>query len=155
MVLVHSSCWVDAACLAVWAGRVTEPSPAAASQARPTGRLASVLLLLLLLLLPAAVVAAGSAWNCAVPGLEVCLASNPDLLRFHLRGAAAQKPGLEEVAVDAVVEVQVVSLALPVFQEQWAAAMVGLALGSPPFYSVASQAVELAVPAAPAVAVPF
>jgi uncharacterized membrane protein len=58
---------------------------------------------------------------------------------------------LEEVAVGAVVEVQVVSLALPVFLEQWAAVMVGLVLGSLPSYSVVSQAVGLAVVAAPAV----
>jgi len=79
------------------------------------------------------------------------LVSTPDQLRFHLRGAAARKPGLEEVAVGAVVEVQVVSLALPVFLEQWAAVMVGLVLESPPSYSVVSQAVGLAVVAAPAV----
>ena len=145
---MHSSCLVDAACLAAWAGQVREPSPAAALQVHPTDPLASVLLLLLL---PAAVVAAGSAWNCAVPGLEECLVSTPDQLRFHLRGAAARKPGLEEVAVGAVVEVQVVSLALPVFLEQWAAVMVGLVLGSLPSYSVVSQAVGLAVVAAPAV----
>lgn len=124
-----------------------EPSLAVAWQVRPTGRLVSVLLLLLLL--PAVVVlAAGSAWNCAVPGSEVCLALNPDLLRFHRRGAVALKPGLEEAAVGAVVEVQVALLAPPVFQERWAAAMVGLVLESPPFCSVVSRAVELAVVAA-------
>ena len=149
MVLAHLSCLVDAACLSAWAGQETEPSPAAAWQVHPTDQLAFVLLLLPPLL-PAAVVAAGSTWNCAVPGLEVCLASTPDLLRSHLRGAAAQKPDWAEVAVDAVVEVQVVLLALPVFQEQWAAATVGLVLESPPSYSVVSQAVV----AAPAV-VPF
>ena len=127
---------------------MTEPSPAAAWQVHPTDRLASVLLLLLL---PVAVEAVGSAGNCAVPGLEECLALTPDQLRFHLRGAAAQKLGLEEVAVGAVVEVQVVLLALPVFQEQWAAATVGLVLESPPSYSVVSRAVGLAVVAAPAV----
>ena len=149
MVLAHLSCLVDAACLSAWAGQETEPSPAAAWQVHPTDQLAFVLLLLPPLL-PAAVVAAGSTWNCAVPGLEVCLASTPDLLRSHLRGAAAQKPDWAEVAVGAVVEVQVVLLALPVFQEQWAAATVGLVLESPPSYSVVSQAVV----AAPAV-VPF
>ena len=85
---------------------MTGPDPGAAWQARPTDQLASALLLL-----PAAVVAAESAWSYVVPGLEACLASTPglpDQLRFHLRGAAAQKPGLEEVAVVAVVVAQVV-----------------------------------------------
>jgi len=58
---------------------------------------------------------------------------------------------LEEVVVVAVVEAQVESPGLQVFLEQWAAAMVGLVPGSPPSYSVVSQAVGLAVVAAPAV----
>lgn len=153
MVLAHLSCLVDAACLAAWAGQEREPSLGAVWQARPTDQLAS---LLLLLLLPAAAVeAAGSAWSCVVPGLEVCLASNPDLLdqrRFLLRDAAALTPGWEEVAVVAVVGVLVVSLALPVFQEQLAAEMVDLVLESPPSYSVVSQAAGLAVAAVPAAA---
>lgn len=154
MVLAHLSCLVDAACLAALAGQETEPSLATVWQARPTDQLVS--LLLLLLLLPAAAVeAAGSAWSCVVPGLEVCLASNPDLLdqrRFLLRDAAALTPGWEEVAVVAVVGVLVVSLALPVFQEQLAAEMVDLVLESPPSYSVVSQAAGLAVAAVPAAA---
>ena len=150
MVLEHLSCLVDAVCLAVLAVQVTEPSLAAAWQVRPTGQLAFVPLLL-----PAAVVAAGSTWNCAAPGLEVCLALTPDhldQLRFHPHDAAAQRLGWEEEAGVAVVEVQVVLLALPVFQEQWAAATVGLVRESPPSYSVVSQAVGLAVAAAPAAA---
>lgn len=151
MVLAHLSCLVDAACLAVWAGQVMEPSLGAVWQARPTDQLASVLLQLLL---PAAAVeAAESAWSCVVPGSEVCLALNLDLLdqlHFLLLDATALTPGWEEVAVVAVEEVQAVSLALPVFQEQLAAAMVDLVLESPPSYSVVSQVVGLAVVAAPA-----
>ena len=156
MVLAHLSCLVDAACPAALAGQEREPSLATAWQARPTDPLAFVLLLPLLLPAAAAVEAAGSAWSCAAPGLEVCLASNQHLqLRFLLHDAAALTPGWEEVAVVAVEEVQVELLALPVFQERWEVVMVDLVLGSPPSYSVASQAVALAVVvAAPAVVAP-
>ena len=142
MVLEHLSCLVDAVCLAVLAVQVTEPSLAAAWQVRPTGQLAFVPLLL-----PAAVVAAGSTWNCAAPGLEVCLALTPDhldQLRFHPHDAAAQRLGWEEEAGVAVVEVQGVLPDPQVSQEQLVALTVGLVLESPPSCSAASLAAGLA-----------